>query len=203
MPIRIKPIQTFGPCVLTLASIENITARVEKEFSAVKYSATDGAWEVYDEPRNSFLAAIAQRETLDSFIADAQANPRKPKRELQLIFNEREAKLTCKARAEDEEWFEHVLFDIKKHIRPATFAQLIAYVSGERGLDVRLMAFVIPIKPAQLMSTPYCKIVIRQKPPSPFVESIIANMVSNVIWAVLLIALGVIGTFVAQHLLAK
>ena len=71
MPIRIKTEHNFGPCVLTLEGIECIITRVEKDFSNVQYSASDGSWEIYDEPRANFVSAIAQRETLDSFTVQA------------------------------------------------------------------------------------------------------------------------------------
>ena len=71
MPIRIKPVHDFGPCVLTLESIRGIIELVERDFSSAVYSAIDGIWEVFDDPKESLLKAISQRQTLDSFNVKA------------------------------------------------------------------------------------------------------------------------------------
>jgi hypothetical protein len=53
------------------------------------------------------------------------------------------------------------------------------------------------------ISTPYTKIVIRDKPPNAFLENVKANLVSNVIWAILVFILGIIATFVGQWLFRR
>lgn len=71
MPVRIKPIQDLGPCILTLQSIKGICTIMEKEFGNVAFTAEDDIWIVYNEPSVAFLSTIEKRDKLDTFIAEA------------------------------------------------------------------------------------------------------------------------------------
>lgn len=173
-----------------------------EEFPSALFFATDEAWEIYDEDsRDNFLNAISHRETLDSFIV---STPRPSPRELELRFTESEAKILYKGNPDDENWFEHFLSDLKKSILPPTFRQLAVYAasSGGNRFDLTLVfQYSIPINIR--VETPYCKIVIQQRPPNQFVENVKANLVSNIIWAVITFALGVVATLVMQNFLHK
>lgn len=68
MPIRIKPIHDLKPCLLDIDGIKAIAERVCREFPSASYAAVDGAWEIYDETKDTFLEAIYQREKLDSLL---------------------------------------------------------------------------------------------------------------------------------------
>ncbi len=207
MPIRIKPSHKLAPCILTLESIKKITELVGRDFSndwdSVSFSASDGPWEIYDEPREAFLQAIAERSKLDSFIVEVKSEGSIDK--MGLVFNEMEAKVMLVADPQHENWFEHFMVDLKKCLLPPSFAQLVGHVYGQQdfSFDIRLAFLAIPISPSLMISTPYCKIVIRQKPPSPFVENIKANIVSNIIWAIVVFVLGAVFTLVTQQILGK
>jgi hypothetical protein len=122
-----------------------------------------------------------------------------------LRFAEDEAKALYKGSPDDESWFEHFLIDLKKHILPPTFRQLVAFASkfGASQLYFKVPLLIIPIDIEGAVSTPYCRIVIRQRPPSQFIENVKANLVSNLIWVVITFAFGVVATLVAQYLLSK
>lgn len=68
MPVRITPKIELDPCRLDFDSIKNICELVEREFVTASSKATDHVWEIYDEPKDSFLSEVRQREWLDSFI---------------------------------------------------------------------------------------------------------------------------------------
>ena len=207
MPIRIKPSYKLPPCVLTLESIEKIAELVNRDFSnnldMISFSASDGVWEIYDEPCATFMRTIASRTKLDSFIVEI--NSQSSVDQMRLIFNEKEAEVTLVADLQNENWFEHFVIDLKKFLLPPSFTQLIVHVYGQQdfSFDIRLVFLAIPINPSLMISTPYCKIVIRQKPPNPFIESIKANIVSNIIWAVMLFLLGAVFTLITQQILRK
>jgi hypothetical protein len=194
MPVRIRPVHDLGPCTLTLEQIQKISELVEQNFPSVTYSAYDGVWEIYDEPKDPFLLAISQRETLDSLGIKGSGDPSK---EVAIVFNEKEAKVDCTARPEDENWFEHFLFDLRKFIGPPTVRQLTAYLYKDSDAFAPYLAhtsvlFGIPIRinTSAIIATPYCRIVIRQKPPSQLVENIKANLISNIIWVVIVFVSG-------------
>lgn len=204
MPTRIKPVHDLGPCVLTLESIQSIIEILERDLPAARYSATDSAWEIYDEPGQSFLDAISQRDTLDSFRVSTEIGVLSAGgRKIEMVFDENSARILCTARPEHEHWFEHFLIDIKKQIRPPSFVQLAVHRFGHGAFYIRLPLLFLPLDTSMLVSTPYCKIVIRKRPPSPFVENVKANLVSNVIWAVIVFVLGVVATLVIQRLFGR
>lgn len=195
MPIRIKPSHDLGPCILTLDSIKNIAALVERDFTEVNYSASDKVWEIYDEPVRTFLDAISKRETLDSFRLQATSD--RKSLSLRLVFNEEEATVTCEAPPEEGNWFEHFLIDLNKFILSPYYRQLIVHKFGRREIYFRLPLLFIPFDINVASSTPYSRIIIRQKPPNPFIENIKANLVSNIIW---LVAGGIL-VFILQWIL--
>jgi len=197
MPIRIKPVHDFGPCILTLESIQGIIELVERDFSSPKYSADDGIWQVFDDPKDSFLVAISQRQTLDSFRVKAKVSKSGNDKSVELVFDKDEARIECNANPDQNHWFEHFLIDIKKHIRPPSFSQIAIYRGmGSREFYLRIPLLFIPLDTSVAVSTPYCKIVIRKKAPDPFRENIKANLVSNAIWAIMVFILGVLLTLI-------
>src|SRR5690349_13104880 len=109
---------------------------------------------------------------------------------VELIFDEDQAKVICTAKPEDEHWFEHFLIDLKKHVLSPSVKQLIVHKFGTGEIYLRFPLAFVPFDTGTVVSTPYCRIIIRQKPPSPFIENIKANLVSNVIWAVVVFILG-------------
>jgi len=210
MPIRIKPVHDLGPCSLNLASIEGLSALALREFPSATFSATDRVWEIYDEPsRDKFLKAVSLRKNLDTFIikaplnsnisAPSQANPK----ELELRFTESEAIILFNGSPSDENWFEHFLIDAKKHILSPTFMQLLMYLSTRNSVYLNALRFIIPFPIEISIETPYSKIMIQQKAPSPFWENIKANLVSNIIWAILTFALGAVATIIVQRYFIK
>lgn len=207
MPIRIKPSLILSPCILTLESIQKITELISNEFpntsDIVNFSASDDVWEIYDEPCTSFLKAITERSKLDSFKVEVKSVG--SIHNLLLLFNEKEANVSLEADSQQEHWFQHFLIDLKKCILPPTFTQLAVHVYGQQNFSfgIRLAFFIIPVNPSLKISTPYTKIVIHQKPPNPFLENIKANIVSNIIWAVLVFALGAAFTLITQQILGR
>lgn len=203
MPIQIKPTHDLGSCVLTLDSIKGIIHLVGAKFRLAEYSANDGVWEIVDEPEAPFLEAISQHDSLDSFYVRARSEQNDKKITLDIVFDEREAKVVCIASPEDQHWFEHFLIDLKKLLLPPTFKQIMIHKlrAGEINFRPYMMGFVTGF--SATVSTPYTRIVIREKPPNAFLENVKANLVSNVIWAILVFILGVIATFVGQWLFRR
>ena len=204
MPVRIKPTYDLGPCVLNLESIQKIVNRVEGDFPATTNCfANDDVWEIFDEPGQSFLAAISQHDTLDSFSVKATSSTSGNRKEIDITFDEKKAEIRCTAHPEHEQWFKHFLIDITEYILPPSFVQLTAHRYMQGGFNLSFMFLSIPFNPSSAASTPYCRIVIRKKPPNPFVENIIANLVSNVIWIMLVFVFGIVSTLIAQNILGK
>ena len=207
MPTRINPVQKLPPCVLTLESLQKITALIESSFpntsDTISFSATDDIWEIYGERRDSFLSEVANRQKLDSFTVEVISQSATEK--MEMVFDEKEAKVVCVANSQQANWFEHFMIDLKKFLLPSSFAQLLVYVYGQKDFkfDLRVAFLAIPFNPSVRITTPYCKIVIQQKPPSPFIENIKANIVSNIIWVILVFIFGIISTIVAQQFLNK
>lgn len=224
MPIRIKPIHKLEPCVLDFNSIKNICNLVEKQFPRVTFFAQEGFWEIHNEKSlEVFLDALSKRETLDIFevegneyesetetfqIGDDETKVGSDKtkdqasqsvirgfgtiygsdiliRSVKIKFTQHQATIHCEIPPEHLEWFEHFMFDLKKHLKPATLAQRMWILGNE--LPSPYMVFIPRSR--------YCKIIIRQKAPDPFLEGIKVNLVSNLIWAVLGVAIGFIAAF--------
>ncbi len=203
MPIRINPLLDLGPCVLTLENIKKIADTVEKEFPQAVFSADDKIWQIYGEPKVPFLTAVAHRDLLDAFGIWGQVDLVGKSREITVLFNDEEASIKLVADPEDEIWFEHLVTDIKKHLGPPTFRQMVVYRSGSTHFDVRLLFLTFPVDLSAALTTPYCRITIKQNPPNPFVENVKANLVSNVLWAIFVFILGIVSTLVGQLLLGK
>jgi len=208
MPIRIKPLQKLDPCILTLESLQKITALIESSFpnasDTIAFSASDDIWEIYDERRDSFLNAISGRQKLDSFRVDVKSQG--AVEQIEIVFDDKEAKVLCIADPQQANWFEHFMIDLKKCLLPSSFVQFLAYVYGQREItfNFRLLFLTIPYNnPVPKISAPYCKIVIQQRPPSPFIENIKANIASNIIWAIFVFIFGIISTIVIQQFLNK
>lgn len=174
MPTRITPSVKLRPCNLNLASIEGITALVEREFPESSFAASDGYWEVYDETRDNLLAVISERETLDSFVARGASVDQSSGevREVTITFNIVDARVDCSAPVRYHDWFEHFMIDLRKHVLP------------REHLLMKVLVHAFLNDTEQVVVRPYCKIVLREKAPNPFTENVKANLVSNLIWLV-------------------
>ena len=207
MPERIKPIQDMGPCSLDLKSLQEITDLVNRSFATCRFSATDGTWEIYDETKERLLDKVAQRESLQSFSATAgSGNDDEPlgRRHLRMIFDEYQATINFIADPGQREWFEHFMFDLRKHIHPARFSQRLAHAYGGTDFTASLFSAVfLAMPPGRILladsSTPYTRIVIKEKEPNPLTQAIGANLISSLIWAIVVIFL----TFFAQWVLSR
>ena len=203
MPVRIKPVYDLGPCRLFLDGIKGISDRVERDFPNVRYGALDGAWEIYDEPRQTFLDAISQRERLDEITIIAEKEQPSPI-SLKIILGKKEANVYLVAAPELQDWFEHFLIDLKKHLEKPDFAQLLAYTTSARNKGIGWFSAMVVVAtvPGSFnttlkFSSAYCKIIIHRRPPNEFVENIKVNLVSNLIWAILVFIAGVIVTLLS------
>lgn len=188
MPVRIKPIQELRPCVLTLEGIQEIIGFVDAEFDTVNFIATDGIWEIFDEPKADFLSEIEKKESLDSFILNAKSS--QDDSELEIVFSESTAHIKFAAPAAKEKWYQRFLRDVDTTTLKATFAQTLVHKFDMSDVYFRLslLLFAVPIR-FNSAYVPYCSIVIKKRPPNPFVENIKANLVSNTIWFVLTVVL--------------
>lgn len=208
MPIRIRPIYNLKPLVVNLEGIFEISALIEANFTHVLYSATDEIWEIYDESRSTFLEAISQREKLDSlkiFAKLGDDNKTENKREMTLHFNEHKAEITLEALPRDQNWFSHFLIDLKKHVKPGSFAQnLRSYGEDFNKYNVYIAVVGFTLFPSTMTeSVPYCKIIIQNKPINSFNENIKANLVSSLIWSILAFLFGIVLTLIVQNLKAQ
>lgn len=181
MPIRISPLHDLGPCMLNLDSMKNIAGLVERDFVSVTYIAQDNIWEIYDEPNDSFIQEISQRETLDSFTVKASSGLDEKIREIEIVFNEKEARVALTGNPENENWFEHFLIDLRKFIHRPSLSQIAIRSFGKSDFYIRLPLLFVPVNPKLIISSPYSRIIIQMKPPNLFIESIKANL----IWAAL------------------
>jgi hypothetical protein len=195
MPIRIKSNIDLGPCVITLKGIEGIIALVTSEFPKATFSANDYIWEIFDEKKAVFIPEISAREKLDEFVVSVKspngipASKKGVFEEIRIVFNNEEATVTCKANPSQQAWIEHFLIDLKKHILPPSFSQRIANLYREGEIYRNSLAFLGSLAVTSLdgmakaTRIPYSHIVIKETPPSPFIENIKANLVSSIIWA--------------------
>lgn len=200
VPERITPKHDFGPCVLNRASIEQIAEILTSEFDAL-FKGQDGIWEVYDEPRDGFLAAIRSRRRLDLF--EARALMKDHEFGVTLSFNATEAEVRCNLPPVWQNRLEHLIHDVHKCLLPPTFFQRIALImrDGRWSAAASMISAVarMSIEYVTAPSTgPYAQIILEKQPPNPMWENVKANLLSNVIWAML----GASALFLAQ-LLAK
>ena len=216
MPVRIKPVHDFGPCVLDLDGIKNICALVDKDFPNPKYSAEDDMWEVYDESSANFIDLIQTHKKLDSFVVSATntsvlnlaSQPIQPDKTLKLIFNQYQATLKFTGDESLKRWLNHFFNDLKELIHPPTFRQLIN--TQKRGGDLEPISLpkTVFITSASAIisglidkgismaltgnSAPYCKIIIQKKEPNQFWNDVKTGLVTNIIWVIL----GSVGTII-------
>jgi hypothetical protein len=207
MPVRIKPEHQLDPCVLTLYNIQQIASLVSKEFPKVTFAAHDGYWEVYSEPKEGFLAAISGRSKLDSFRIDAESETGSERRKLEIVFNETLAKVIMSSPPEDLNWFEHFMIDLKKQCKSTPSHEFLIGFLGQPSDPLQPDFILTPIRwlfrIKQPIREPYCRIIIAAKSSDPFRENIKANLVSNIIWAVIVFVVGVIVTLVTQQFVTK
>lgn len=201
MPVRIKPSYDLGSCRLSLEGIKGICERVVRDFPNARFGAIDDIWEIYDETEQTFLEAISSREVLDEF--NVSANREADHVNVQVTLGKKEASVCLEASPEYQDWFEHFLIDLRKYLEKPDFYQKLAFTSSTRRWSFEKFSaiMVMSIAPQKFdtsikFSAPYCRIVIHKRPPNEFMENIKANIVSNIIWALIVFILGVITTLV-------
>lgn len=197
MPVRIKPKLALDPCVLNLDSIKGITSLVQRDFPQVRFSASSGIWEVYDEQsRDDFIKAIAEKETLDAFEVVASASGLQ---QLELKFTASDAQIAFIGGPSDLDRHEHFLFDLKKHILKPTALQVAAWgFADTRWLAyLRLPFLMVPLNLDSAAFAPYTKIIIHQRQPNRFLEGISINLISTVIWTFIVFLVGLITAYLA------
>lgn len=150
-------------------------------------AAQDGSWEVYDEAPAGFLALISQRDSLDGFTLQGLGE-----RETTLSFSRTEAKLRCTILPAEEEWLDHFLIDLKKHVLPPTRQQRLIG-QGVTFVDAAGAAFFL--SSGQLIkagppSNRYARIQIKEKPPNAMWEGLKIGVLGNAIWTVLYLLIG-------------
>jgi len=208
MPERIKPKYDFGPCRLNRASIERITALITEYLPSALFTAEEGIWETYDENRGELLKAIAPRKRLDAFRARAEDETSGRARVVELAFTPTEASLTSTLSPVDQDWLEHLIIDVRKALLRPSLPQRLAVLAREGktggGGFLTATAFAAALAVTFQYATaprraPYSRIILNEVPPSPFIANVKANLVSNLIWLLLGIAI----TFLVQWLARK
>jgi hypothetical protein len=212
MPIRIKPVHDLKPCLLDLDSIKGICALVEQNFNRVSFSAEDGVWEVFDEGSNGLVSAVSLRETLDSFTVKAESIVREvmksgvileagePEKTIEIIFNRREATVKFTGPHDVENWFEHFMIDLKKHLRPPRFRQRLIV---DRDVYVPTNLALAGLMVGGLSGGKYCQIILHKRPPNALIENIKANLISNIIWVILVFVTGILFTLLTLWIYRK
>lgn len=202
MPVRVNPVQHFGPCILTLASLKGICDRVLVDFPSAKFNGTDGVWEIFDEGMDVFIDEVSRRERLDSFTVKASNSSKRSS--LKIIFDGQIAQVTLQDGSDAMYWFEHFLIDIRSHLlKPSLRQSLSRPMTGESAnfeYSLPGLAMVPFFLFGALSSTSrHCTIVIKENPPSPRVENIKANLISNVIWLILGVVLALISGWILSE----
>ena len=115
---------------------------------------------------------------------------------VELSFTRREASVKLRGSNEDMHWFEHFMMDLRRSVRRPRFS--------ERGLGRKFLIIILsglastlpaPIQDEGLPSgAPYSIIILQQEPPSPLIEGIKVNLISNVIWVVAAFVAGIVLT---------
>lgn len=206
MPVRIKPQISLHPCRLDLDSISAICELVERDFSQVTFNATDYVWEIFDEPKASFLTELGQRERLDSFMVEGfeqgtNAPSASEPRRIKLVFNDEAAYVEFEGQPDHQDWLEHFLIDLRKYLHSPSIGQRLTHTYYGKGdffvLGVPLIGALVASSLDELAKpsrNPYCRIDFRERKPNPFLENIAANLASNVIWLIL----GMLSLLLAQ-----
>lgn len=191
MPQRVNPTHDFGPCTLNRESIERITEILMREFPSVQFAAEDGIWEVYDEKRKPFLAALTNKKRLDVFRAAANAVDSVGEfNDMRIAFDATQAMFRWTVHISEQHRVEHVIQDIRMCLLPASLTQRVALMTrGGRWLGATSFVSAVTRLPVTFLSTlstgPYSSIILEKRQPNPFWKSIRANLVSNAIWAIL------------------
>lgn len=206
MPIRVKPVHDLGPCLLDMESIKGICALVDKTFHYALYSATDGAWELYDEESAGLLAAIVGRTKLDSLTITAPSAKARgihhdiavhtgiqipafdDKRKVTLDFSSGNASVVFEVSPDEVDWVDHFMLDLKRHLRKPKIWQL------RRSLWVRYWGFEVNLPETQTL------ILLKMKEPNASVRSIRDNLASSIIYDIAKIVLGIIIALIAVWL---
>jgi hypothetical protein len=208
MPIRIKPVHDLKPCVLDLEGIKGICDLIMQNFNSAKFSAEDGVWEVFNETKDKFISAITQREKLDSFTVKAKnilqdevviqgemLQEESADKVIRIRFDKHQAKVKFTGLHELENWFEHFIIDLRKQLRPPQFRQRLL-AGGVKGFVITASLTIAGLSVNDLIRAGgiYCQIILHKRPTNPFVESVKANLVSNLIWVVLVFVAGILFT---------
>ncbi len=176
MPIRIKPHYDLKPGVLNLSSIEEITNILTKSFNEVKFSAKIGNLQIYDENRDSFIEYISKYDSIESFSAEGQGNIDGSILNIKIIFDKEQAGVLFDGSIDHNDWIEHFIFDVKKQLYEPSLDQRISIFLKEETED----GSINPYRNVR----PYSRIILKQKK-SQLIENIKANILSNIIWAML------------------
>ncbi len=180
--------------MLDLDGVKGICALMDREFGNVTYNAEDGIWMIFDEPSNSFITNISEREKLDSFSAESGQVQSK---RVRLVFNEEEAKGIFDVAPNDSGWLEHFMLDLKKNIRPPSLLQRFGGFPIPLLLVAGGSALVVPIK------QPYCRISIKSRQPNQRIRGIADNVVANMLYDLLKVAVGAVLLLVAAWVLEQ
>jgi len=201
MPVHIKPVIDLGPCTLDRESVEKIIGIVEQSFQVSSFSGYQDIWEVYDEPGDSFLNIISRREKLDGFRIFAR-NKDGDSKELEIVFDQEEAKISLKASPSESEWFKHFQLDLQEAILAPSMAQLATHRYGQGNLTFTVGLVVMP-NIALSSSVPYCRILLRRKALNPFIESVKSGIVANFFWLIITASVGAIGGYILRIIMEK
>ncbi|MEM9220603.1 MAG: hypothetical protein AAGD25_40570 [Cyanobacteria bacterium P01_F01_bin.150] len=149
----------------------------------------------------SFLNIISRRDQLDSFRLFAQ-NKQDNLKNLEIIFDQREAKISLKASPSESEWFKHFQLDLQEAILPPSMAQLATHRYGQGNLTFTFGLLAVPNLTLS-SSVPYCRILLRRKALNPFIESVKAGIIANFFWLIITTSFGVIGGYILRVIMEK
>lgn len=205
MPIRVKPVHDLGHCLLDLNSIKGICVLLSSTIAYASFSATDGVWEIYDEDADGFLAAIANRNKLDSFYAKAPSpiprlHPNPPPidkgRQVQLLFDKEQARAVFEVAPDEIDWVRHFMLDLNTHIRRISRVRKAGNAVGNILISLAAAAVRANIPTAFVVNS-YAEITLKVKEPNATAKSIGDNLVSSAIFRVIEIFLAILfGGFV-------
>jgi len=119
------------------------------------------------------------------------------RKRVKLVFNKEEAKVIFDVDPDDQDWLDHFLFDVNKHISSPSLLQKFG------GFPLPLLfvgggAVVIP------MTQPHCRIILKHRLPNQRLVGIGDNIIASILYDILKIVIGVIiGGLLAAGLLSK
>lgn len=109
--------------------------------------------------------------------ADPSTDEDVNEKRVRLVFSEKEAKVVFDIPPDAEDWLEHFMLDLNKHILPPSLLQRFG------GIPIPLViiqgAFVIPI------GQPYCRIILKQSQVNQRLIGIGDNVAANIVYDVL------------------